>query len=741
MVGANAGYTSLTATSRSSGDAELANWNFIWSENRADLEGDIQEWLVSTEKTPVQKPVEFALKPAYVRLRTDIKASNNTRILQIVTSFSPMKVLLGGKEIYNNQYSNMGSAIQTEYVGNRTNTITIPPVVSTVSLDVYMQVPLAFGFTAQLLSDPTVLSITSNLNYIGFVLAGVLIIAGALLLLMLLVFSTRYNGTFTTMTLALLLIVSGGGQFLYELAHHSSAISYPWLFQLQLLVLLINTACCLFLSTQVVGGYKLPEQITLIGIVAYAVLFMLSDHTLQRYLIFGIPLVVLIATGMGVLRLSGAIEHKKPYAGTLLYSLSVMMFCQFYDAITLFTARQLSVVAMRFWGSLLFIFILLPLLLRTIVYINIRLSEREQQMEEDLSWIQKSIHACIRVYSQQSAEDYCLETVRVIQDLLLHDHQPDLNGDITGLRVCAAMAEGGNLEAMREIYRSNMKEACNYTRIAQRARKAGLIKGGVMFGNHSLDSILYAGDSPLCFIHIEGIEQSLSRHLQTIIRAIHTGLSSMAGMFSRSISQTALQKNVFINLAEIVEQKSSNTAEHLKTVSGMVEVMCRTMGVSAHETEILASASMVHDIGKLAIPDSILTKKGKLTDDEYALMQDHVIYGYNMMSKSSDEFMRAAAIIAQQHHEKYDGSGYLELRGEQIHWYARLVAIVDVFDALLSRRSYKQAWTEDDAVAHINEQSGKHFDPALVAVFNRCRGELIAVKRSVAVSDESKETV
>lgn len=138
---------------------------------------------------------------------------------------------------------------------------------------------------------------------------------------------------------------------------------------------------------------------------------------------------------------------------------------------------------------------------------------------------------------------------------------------------------------------------------------------------------------------------------------------------------------------------------------------------------------MMHDIGKLAIRESIVSKQGQLTDDEYAIMQDHVIYGYNMLSKSPGDFMKAAAVIAQQHHEKYDGTGYLELKGEQIHLYARIVALADVLDALLSERPYKDAWTPESAFEYIDGESGRHFDPRVVQAFDRCRDRLLAVKR------------
>jgi HD-GYP domain-containing protein (c-di-GMP phosphodiesterase class II) len=154
----------------------------------------------------------------------------------------------------------------------------------------------------------------------------------------------------------------------------------------------------------------------------------------------------------------------------------------------------------------------------------------------------------------------------------------------------------------------------------------------------------------------------------------------------------------------------------------------RALQLSQREIQMVSLASMVHDIGKLAIPESVLEKVGELSEEEYRIMQDHIIYGYNILSKSPGEFMNAAAIIAQQHHEKYDGTGYLKFRGEHIHPYARLVAVADVLDALLSDRPYKTAWMPDEAFAYLNEQSGKHFDPQLVILCNQNKTTLLKAK-------------
>ena len=126
----------------------------------------------------------------------------------------------------------------------------------------------------------------------------------------------------------------------------------------------------------------------------------------------------------------------------------------------------------------------------------------------------------------------------------------------------------------------------------------------------------------------------------------------------------------------------------------------------------------MHDIGKVAIPDAILNKPGKFTDEEFEIMKKHAELGYEMLQNSNRPLLKAASIVAYEHHEKYDGSGYPRgLSGENIHIYGRITALADVFDALGSDRVYKKAWNDEEIFAFFKQQRGKHFDPKLIDIF------------------------
>lgn len=126
----------------------------------------------------------------------------------------------------------------------------------------------------------------------------------------------------------------------------------------------------------------------------------------------------------------------------------------------------------------------------------------------------------------------------------------------------------------------------------------------------------------------------------------------------------------------------------------------------------------MHDIGKIATPDAVLLKPGKLNDEEWQIMRQHPAIGHQILGNSERPILNAAAIIALQHHEKYDGSGYPDgLKGDEIHIFARIVAIADVFDALSHERCYKPAWPLDEVIAEIAKGAGSHFDPDLTSLF------------------------
>jgi len=178
------------------------------------------------------------------------------------------------------------------------------------------------------------------------------------------------------------------------------------------------------------------------------------------------------------------------------------------------------------------------------------------------------------------------------------------------------------------------------------------------------------------------------------------------------------QEELLFRIGEIEETRSSETGFHIKRVAKYSQLLAKLYGLEEKDIRYLTVASPMHDIGKVGIPDGILQKPGKLNDDEWNIMKTHVDIGYKLFRDSDKPLLKAASIIAYEHHEKYDGSGYPRgIKGEKIHIYGRITALADVFDALGSDRCYKKAWDEERIFALLRAERGRHFDPKLVDIF------------------------
>jgi putative nucleotidyltransferase with HDIG domain len=168
--------------------------------------------------------------------------------------------------------------------------------------------------------------------------------------------------------------------------------------------------------------------------------------------------------------------------------------------------------------------------------------------------------------------------------------------------------------------------------------------------------------------------------------------------------------------ARALELRDRETKGHSQRVTEMTLQLASSLGLTESELEHTRRGTLLHDIGKMGVPDQILNKPGPLTDQEWEIMRQHPIYAYNMLTPIA--YLRPALDIPYCHHEKWDGSGYPRgLAGEQIPLTARIFAVVDVWDALRSDRPYRPAWTEKKALQYIIDEAGKHFDPKVVKEF------------------------
>lgn len=235
-----------------------------------------------------------------------------------------------------------------------------------------------------------------------------------------------------------------------------------------------------------------------------------------------------------------------------------------------------------------------------------------------------------------------------------------------------------------------------------------------------------AGNDNLLYVtHVEALSDLDKQLLEVFTQNITVTFENLNLM--ENVRDT--QKELVYLLADAVEARSKETGAHVQRVALASEKLAQLYGLNNHECELIKLASPLHDIGKVAIPDAILHKPGKLDAQEWQIMQSHVQSGVDILNKSSRPLMRMGAEIALNHHERWDGKGYPQgLAADAIPLSGRIVALADVFDALGSKRCYKPAWQPEDIVALIRDESGKHFDPALVELLLAHSDEFFALR-------------
>lgn len=235
-----------------------------------------------------------------------------------------------------------------------------------------------------------------------------------------------------------------------------------------------------------------------------------------------------------------------------------------------------------------------------------------------------------------------------------------------------------------------------------------------------IDSNIYLAEELLSIERLEAqkIENKVNE-ATTEIRALNQELEDT-------------QREIVFTMGGVAEKRSKETGKHVKRVAEYSYMLAILYGMDEEEALLLKNASPMHDIGKIGIPDSVLNKPGKLTKEEFDVMKTHAEIGYEMLKHSERSILKTSAIVAYEHHEKWNGTGYPRgLKGKEIHIYGRITAVADVFDALGSDRVYKKAWSIQKILKLFEEERGEHFDPELIDLFIDNLEHFIGVREKI----------
>lgn len=368
--------------------------------------------------------------------------------------------------------------------------------------------------------------------------------------------------------------------------------------------------------------------------------------------------------------------------------------------------------------------------LKTLLYSMLRSYRDLCLIEQQKLGLRKVIESSAKVQNTSTLKTYASSVLEQLTTLLQLEKsafycvvKPRPDGEAT--RALTIAATGEYVDCYSECAFNKLPEL-----VSMRCQKVLEERHSQHFGDAF---VLYTNDEQnvdsLLYVNFQKDMSELDIQLLEIYMQ-NIGLTFENLSLLIDIKDTA--KELVYSLANAVEARSRETGAHVQRVSLICEKLALLYGLSEDEANMLKHASPLHDVGKVAVPDAILHKPGKLDAQEWEIMKKHVDYGVEILSRSKRRLIVVAKEIAAYHHEKWDGTGYPNgLKGEDIPACGRIAALADVFDALGAKRSYKEPWSDEDIKAEILKQRGMHFEPKLVDLLISHWDDFIAIRNSL----------
>jgi response regulator RpfG family c-di-GMP phosphodiesterase len=319
--------------------------------------------------------------------------------------------------------------------------------------------------------------------------------------------------------------------------------------------------------------------------------------------------------------------------------------------------------------------------------------------------LERVIAASAHIFQQRNLKDFANGLLQQVVALLRLEHSMLLR-----LRAATAISGEHDYEILAQIgEEDNMLTPELLAQLDEaKSNRISRVQGDTYVGYFPNSS---GKVSLLVLKGVEEISEIDAKLLEVFCSGVAIAFDNI--LLTQEITDT--QAELILRLGDVVESRSNEAGNHVRRMSEICHLLAVSAGLPADQTAVLRHAAPMHDIGKIATPDAVLLKPGKLDAAEWEIMKQHPTVGLSILDGSQRPILKAAAVIAHQHHEKYDGSGYPQgLKGDNIHLYARIVAVADVFDALMHKRCYKEAWPVDQVVTHLREVAGHHLDPIYV---------------------------
>ncbi len=697
-------------------EGEITDWRFVCGVKAEDVEGDLTVYKQATAQNRVSR--EFG-RP-YLRMQYTIPASEKEVRLVVKTAYNPIKIVINGEQILNNGYG------EQTFTGNSYQSFLVKEG-DEKQLDIYVYAPLAFS--CDVFTQPAEISLIETFSrYIGFGVSITVILLGVGLLLLSVFLAARSRHIRRLLMLSVTVSFGGITSLLYTYGQETDLLSSSYWF----IVLLLAE---LFLM-----------------MLAYITISSCYDKAFKTSLVWG-PVIILsaliplfptvwavrtAAVIMTVVQIFFVIKSNNafmsattadvPYVGIVRGLLFYSGLIGIYNTCAMFFGLKLLSGYLFACSIALLCVVIFVIYCRQIIYLDIKKYERIRQLYTDSAWIEDITGLIAKMFLQKEETTFLVEIARGLSDII--EKNSEINDEAVDVHSCVGIREGN---AFIEVFNKGPVEGCDYSALYShfegRSQK-------LLIGNTSAD-MLFQMDSHSAIIHFENILCGVTAGIGNIIKTAYLNLYTAYQNLNLQKDFFDIQEELFINLASVVEQKYKSTKIHLVIVSALVYELCKELGMSNEKAKLISLAAMTHDIGKISISENILDKKGSLTKEEFEYVKMHTEAGFNILSLQKGAFFETAAIIAREHHENFDGTGYFGLRGREISPAARLVRVVDVVDALLSDRSYKEPWSEEKVKLYLEEGKGSLFDPAVTEAFLRCAERLFTLRKRI-IEEESQ---
>ncbi|WP_240222995.1 response regulator [Rheinheimera hassiensis] len=369
----------------------------------------------------------------------------------------------------------------------------------------------------------------------------------------------------------------------------------------------------------------------------------------------------------------------------------------------------------------------------TVIMSSLRSYRDIMSLEQSRQGLEKIINASADLFSSHSMEQFidgvlqqltsilgCNEDALLVSSSLVAGN---VAGEVTEPHNLVVFAGQGEFESkegkpVQEVLAPELMDAFD----------TALKSRGIVYRDNYLVAYCTSKFTHGSLLYISGLPGAITENQKKLIELFSQNVQIAYENVQLQHEVEDTQREIVYRLSEAVEHRSIESGNHVKRMAFICYDLAKAYGMPEEEAERLMFAAPLHDVGKVGIPDGILNKPAKLQAQEWEVMKTHTSIGYEILKNSKRSIIQAGAVIAQDHHEKWDGTGYpTGKKGEDIHIYGRIAALADVYDALRHRRCYKSAWPLDQVMATIEAEAGKQFDPKLVEIFKSRVDKLEAI--------------